>query len=296
MHEINRREFVSSSLAALGTAAVCGSVQGKEPAGQKLPAVKWGNCQISRLLVGHNPLKGQSYSSGELDKEMREWFKPDAGHDVELLVRCQQVGINTCQLGAASMEAVLRRFYAGGGKMQWISTFYSKPGKAKDELKRILQMEPKPIGFQQWGQIGDDLLAAGKIDSLQENMKMLRDTGLLVGLGAHDPRVIEHAEEKGWDVDFYQCCFYHRRHGKQWNDGERQRMVKVIGKVSKPCIGFKVLAGNRHTKTPQDVFDALKLAFDAMKPSDVVLLGMWRKHKDQPGENRELACKILGAG
>ena len=296
MCSTTRREFLGSSAALIGAAIIARGAGGADEKPPKLPTVKWGKHEISRLLVGHNPQKGQSYTSGALDKEMKEWFKPETGHDVELLKRCQEVGINTCQMGAPPMEAAIRRFYAGGGRMQWIPTFYSKPGKgAADELKRILTMDPKPIGVQQWGQVSDDLFAAGKLDTVVENLKMFRDAGLLAGLGAHNPKVIEHAEEKGLDLDFYQCCFYHHKPSGAWPDEERRRMVGVIAKVSKPCIGFKVLGGNRHTKTPQDVYDALKFAFDSIKPTDVVLLGMWQKYKDQPGENRDSACRTLGA-
>jgi len=184
---------------------------------------------------------------------------------VKLLQRCQEVSINTCQA-------------------------------AKREIKHLLAMQPRPIGFQQFGAVSDRMLAAGKLDQLQDCLKQMRDTGLLVGLGAHNPRVIEHAEERGWDVDFYECCFYQRVHGKVWNDQERRRMVQLIRKVSKPCIAFKVLAGNRHTKTPRDVYNALKFVFDNIKPTDVVLLGMWQKYKDQVGENAGFALKILGKG
>ena len=61
-------------------------------------------------------------------------------------------------------------------------------------------------------------------------------------------------------------------------------------------IAFKVLAGNHHTKTPAEVADAIKFAFDHIKPTGVALLGMWQKHKDQPGENCRLTRKILAAG
>lgn len=295
MCDMNRRKFVASSLAALGTAAVCGVTAGAEPK-QKLPTVRWGKHQVSRLLVGHNPMKGQSYTSPALSQEMKDWYNPKKGHDVELLVRCQEAGINTCQLGAAPMEQLLRRFYAQGGRMQWISTLYAKPGQGKDELTRILTMDPKPIGLQQWGNVTDELLAAGKLDTVLDNLKMLRQTGLLVGLGAHDPRVIEHAEEKGWDLDFYQCCFYLHRYPYVWDDQERQRMVRVIRAVSKPCIAFKVLAGNHRTKTPEQVYEALRFAFWNIKPSDLVLVGMWQRYKDQVGENAGFVNKILGWG
>ncbi len=279
-------------------AAVAAAIGREAPAAEKdkpkLPTVKWGKVEISRLLVGHNPLKGLSYTSRALDQEMRSWYDPKEGNDVKLLERCQAVGINTAQLGRAHMETLLRKFYAAGGKMQWIPTFHSRPGKgAAAEMKRILKMRPKPIGFQQFGAVTDKMLAAGNLDQIKENLKLMRDTGLLVGLGAHDPRVIEHAEEKGWDVDFYECCFYKRLRGKVWPEEDRQRMTALIRKVSKPCIAYKVLAANRLTKTPQDVYNALKFTFDNIKPTDVVLLGMWQKHTDQVGQNATFARKIL---
>ena len=295
-HPLDRREFLSSSLAAAGTLLACGTATGAAAPEGTLPMVRWGKHDISRLLVGHNPLKGQSYTSSQLDQEMRQWYDPNQGHDVELLQRCQAAGINTCQMGATAMEDVLRRFYARGGRMQWIPTFYSKPGEAKEELKRVLSMEPRPIGIQHYGGVTDTLFNKKRLDDARDTLKMFRDAGVLVGFGSHNPRAIEYAEEKGFDVDFYQCCFYQHVHEKVWKDEERQRMVATIRRVSKPCIAFKVLGGNRHTKTPEDLYNALKFAFDHIKPTDVVLLGMWQKYKDQVGENHGLAWKILTPG
>jgi thiamine monophosphate synthase len=34
-------------------------------------------------------------------------------------------------------------------------------------------------------------------------LKRIRDHGVLVGLSAHDPTLIETAEEKGWYVDYF---------------------------------------------------------------------------------------------
>ena len=32
---------------------------------------------------------------------------------------------------------------------------------------------------------------------------------MLVGLSAHNPALVELAEEKNWDVDYYMCCLYY---------------------------------------------------------------------------------------
>ena len=97
--------------------------------------------------------------------------------------------------------------------MQWIATFYSAPGKGKEELARILKMDPKPIGAQHFGATSDRLMREGKIDQARDTLKMFRDAGLLVGLCSHNHEVIDYAENKGWDVDFYQGSFYHSTDG-----------------------------------------------------------------------------------
>jgi hypothetical protein len=301
MDRINRRQFTSATLASVGASVLGQSVLAAESPAAKLPTVRWGRYEITRLLVGHNPLKGTSHFSKELSEEMRRWFDDGHVHGRQLLRRCEQLGINTCQMGDPNMEALLRAHYAEGGRLQWIATFYSKPGKGKEELARILKMRPRPIGAQHFGATSDALMREGKIDQALDTLKMLRDAGLLLGFGSHNHEVIDYAENKGWDVDFYQCCFYHSTDGLNRKDGSevfeesaRQSMVKTIQQVSKPCIAFKVLGANRHCRTPAGVERAIHFALENIKPTDVVLLGMWQKHKDQAAENVAYARKILG--
>ena len=113
--------------------------------------------------------------------------------------------------------------------------------------------------------------------------------------------MIDYAENKGWDVDFYQGSFYHstdglkrERRGEIFEETARQSMAKTLGQVSKPCIAYKILGANRHCKTPQGVERAIRFAFQKLKPTDVVVLGMWQKYKDQVAENVGFARKILG--
>jgi hypothetical protein len=301
MDRINRRQFTSATLASVGASVLGQSVLAAESPAAKLPTVRWGRYEITRLLVGHNPLKGTSHYSKELSEEMRRWFDDGHVHGRQLLRRCEQLGINTCQMGDPNMEALLRAHYAEGGRLQWIATFYSKPGKGKEELARILKMRPRPIGAQHFGATSDALMREGKIDQALDTLKMLRDAGLLLGFGSHNHEVIDYAENKGWDVDFYQCCFYHSTDGLNRKDGSevfeesaRQSMVKTIQQVSKPCIAFKVLGANRHCGTPARVGRAIRFALEHIKPTDVVLLGMWQKYKDQAAENVGYVSKVLG--
>ncbi|MHC4400294.1 MAG: hypothetical protein ACYTG0_11520 [Planctomycetota bacterium] len=299
MSDVTRREFTGATLAALGS-MLPRTAPGHTAPRAKLPTVRLGNHQITRLLVGHNPIKGVSHYTADLSREMRAYFAEDRSRGLELLRRSQRLGINTCQMGAEIIEELLRAHYAEGGTLQWISTFYSMPGKGKEELARILQMRPKPIGIQQLGNTSDRLMKEGKIDLALGSLKRFRDAGVLVGLGSHNHEVIDYVESKGWDLDFYQCCFYRScfslnpaRRGEIFDEEDRRAMVATIQRVSKPVIAFKVLGANRHCGSPADVERALGFAFQNVKPTDVVLVGMWQKHKDQLAENVGFARKIL---
>jgi hypothetical protein len=221
-------------------------------------------------------------------------------HGRELLRRCEELGINTCQMGSPIIEEMLRAHYAEGGKLQWIATFYSPPGKGKEELARILNMNPRPIGAQHFGNTTDRLMREGKIDQARDTLKMFRDTGLLVGLCSHNHEVIDYVENKGWDVDFYQGSFYRSSGGLDQSKGRevfeeeaRLSMAKTLGQVSKPCIAYKILGANRHCQTPAEVEAAIRFALKSIKPTDVILVGMWQKYKDQVAENVGLVQKIV---
>ncbi len=270
---------------------------------ERLPCVQWGEHRISRLLVGHNPFKGQSHYSDDLSAEMLEWFDPALGHDLEVLKRCEECGINTAQFGAGAMHSRLRRFREGGGHVQWIATFYDGAGEFDEELKGILAVDPRPIGIQYFGERTDSAFMSGRMDDVREKLRRLRDTGLLVGVCTHLADTVDYIESQGWEVDFYETCFYavyaHAREqkvdrGKElYDDADRERMVRVIRQASKPCIAFKVLAANRNCGTDEEVVGALKFAYDNIKETDVVLVGMWQKYRDQVEENARLVREIL---
>ena len=279
---------------------------------QTLPVVQWGTQKISRLLLGHNPFKGTSHHTGSLDAEMKEWHS-DPAHVLATLRRSEQCGINTAQFGGDVMHRALDAYRQEGGKMQWIATMYgNEKGDLgvgnqmgiKEELAAILAVDPKPIGIQHFGEKTDRLYFAGQLDIVRERLKVLRDTGLLVGLCTHLPHVAEEVESQGWDIDFYQTSFYtvYSKTGERaidrehevFNDPDRDSMVHFIQKVDKPCIAFKVLASNRKCDTDESVKSTLKFAFDHIKDTDVVCAGMWLKYKDQVQENAALVREILG--
>jgi hypothetical protein len=78
-----------------------------------------------------------------------------------------------------------------------------------------------------------------------------------------------------------------------YEEEARRAMTQTIRQVSKPCIAFKVLAAGRHCESAETVEAALRYAYENIKPTDVVLVGMWQKYKDQARENIDSVRKIL---
>jgi len=310
MSQINRRQFLGRASVALGMSGVRPALWAAEAAAPLLPTIRLGNHDLTRLLVGHNPIKGMSHQSAALSQEMRAYFAADPRRSVQLLRRCEQMGINACQMGCRPsepfIEEMLRRHYDEGGRLKWIASFYSLPQESKEarkELEHLLRMTPRPIGIQQVGNTSDYLMRTGRINLTQDNLKRFRDSGLLVGMGAHNHEVIDHAESRGWDVDFYQCSFYRsafslreeERGRESFEEEARESMTRTIRRVTKPCIAFKVLGAGRHCQSAETIERALRYAFGHIKPNDVVLLGMWQKHLDQVGEDARLVRRILTA-
>ena len=96
-----------------------------------------------------------------------------------------------------------------------------------------------------------------------------------VGLGTHIPEVIEYAEDKGWDVDFYMACFYNLsrkpresalvpasyRRRRVPRTTTRPRCAEVIRQTPKTCLAFKILAASRLAARQECVREAFRYRF-----------------------------------
>jgi len=74
------------------------------------------------------------------------------------------------------------------------------------------------------------------------------------------------------------------------------RMAAVLRHVSKPCLGFKIMAASRNCTTEQSTRAAFQFAFDNLKPTDAVVVGMLQKHKNQVAENAAMVRELLADG
>lgn len=283
-----RRAFLAS------TAALATSTSSTE---LPLPTVRLGKHEVTRLILGSNPFSGGSHFNPILDRLMGEWMSPE--RIVELVKRCEQSGIRVWQLHRdRKLPDCLRRYRTEGGKMDcFLLSDYNEPQR---QLPELVKMEP--IGIAHHGDGTDVRFRARQMDPVRDYLKMVRDTGVMVGLSTHNPQVIDYVESKEWDLDYYMACLYRRSRspeeiraefgeatvGEPYFEKDPERMCKAIRQTRKPCLAFKILAAGRATRTPQAVEEAFRFTFANIKPQDCVIVGIYPRFKDEIAQNAEL--------
>jgi len=268
---------------------------------ENMPTVKFGKHTISRLIAGSNPLEGISHSTQNLANHMREYYTVDRIADY--LLRCEKHGINTWQMEYKDiLNEALQMVRDRGSKIQIMHL--SADHWMAAPIKKLA--EQKTLAVIHHGGITDHLFRAKKYEKVCDYLKQIKDAGMMAGVSCHNPNCIKYIEDKGWEeVDFYMGCSYHLTRPMQeirdklgtgildepFLESDRDEMVATIKQVSKPCILFKILAAGRHCGTAKKVERAFKYAFENIKKTDVVLVGMYTRFKDEIGENAQLTHK-----
>jgi hypothetical protein len=299
-----RRSFLQSGAAiAASIVSATGQTQKAVPIQEgtdvQVPRMRFGNVEISRLVLGTNQFYGFSHFNSIVSQAMRDWYTPD--RVCEVLRRCGRYGINVfnyVNLGRSRED--FQKFLDEGGKMHLVAQVLGDPVPTYKAFK--------PTGIYRQGEEVDTAFENGEMDDVKDWCKKVRDLGALVGVGTHKPEVIAYVEEQGWDVDFYAGCVYKRRRtSEEWKqvlNGEMlempqdiylksdpARMYKVMRQTKKQCFAFKVLAAGRIEG--KGVEQAFRTAFASIKPNDGVFVGMWPYMKDEVRENAEVVTRVL---
>ena len=320
--ESSRRLFLQSSAALAAMSAAAGSSAAQQAAGRdpglfrtpdplppttpasalQAPKVKFGKVEISRVVIGCNPFYGWSHFNRTLDTVMREWYTPD--RVCEVLHQANRFGINAYNyLHITRAYADFEQFRAEGGQMHLVVQGMADPQPVIQALK--------PLAVYHHGEMTDRAFQAGKMDTVREYCKKLRQGGVMVGVGSHKPEAIAQVEDEGWDVDFYAGCVYNRTRtpdelrkllnghlplapGDVYLDTDPPRMYAVLRRTGKPCFAFKIHAAGR-IDTPEALDQAYQLAFASLKPNDCVFVGMFPRIQDQIRDNAERVHRVLAA-
>ena len=305
----SRREFLQQAAGLAAGAAVFNELPATaaETTNQEnklLPTIALGRHQVTRLIIGGNPVYGYSHFNRILSQYQTGWHTPE--RVVELIQHAEAKGINTWQNSYAERTlSDLERYRKAGGKIQWLCL--GKPDWEENPQAIEDAARHKPIGIAPHGALGERLHRQNKLTVLTDLLKRIRDTGVLVGLSAHDPALVQLSEEKGWDVDYYMCCLYYLTRprdefakllggelpvGEIYLANDPPRMFKMIQATRKPCLAYEVLAAGRKVENAAQIRQCFETAFANIKPTDAVIVGMYQQLSDQVGENAAIVREL----
>jgi hypothetical protein len=314
----DRRSFLKRF--GLGTAAASGMALGaREAFGQPvhttppadagpLPSVTLCGHTIPRMIIGANPIGGWSHSVPNMSKAMTQYFTPEMTY--QFIRHCEDFGLTAwlTYWGKKPLGALRKRWEEGSKMKVYFLAVLGRDGNIRgaESNEEGSIKEYKPMFLLHHGNVTDALFRAKKQEKVHDFVKKVHDQlGIPAGVSAHNPEVFKYIEDKGWECDLYQCCLYYVTRPKQeiraklgtaplgepFLENDRNDMLKVIREVKKPCIAFKILAAGWHCFSPMSVAEAFQTAFAKVKKTDVVIVGMWTKFKDEVAENVKLLRK-----
>ena len=266
-----------------------------DAAGVKLlPSVDFCGLKVTRLVLGANPFGGFSHQSERRDKEMLAYNT--VARIKETWQRAEAAGINTMVTNNETPHVVqaVREYLAAGGALQWIAQVNggSKPEMLK-AIDAVVDIGCRALYFH--GGLMDEVFRTKDEAAVRLWCDHARSRGVPAGVAGHAP------ETHLWldrlhVADFHAVCFFncgslHAGKGHTFQLADMTAAVACVRRIRKPCIGYKIMGAGRI-----DARLAFEYAFQGIKPTDVVNVGIHRGDKDEMlEENVAIVRAILGA-
>ncbi|MCY2928542.1 MAG: hypothetical protein NTV86_03435 [Planctomycetota bacterium] len=257
-----------------------------------LPTVDFCGLKMTRLLIGANPFGGFSHQTSERDQAMVSYHTVD--RILETWQRAEAAGINTMVTNTETPHVIeaVEKYISGGGKLQWIAQIGAHDGNMPAAIDKAVKIGAKAFYF--WGGHTDHFYAQRDEKTFRAWVDHAHKSGVPMGVAGHSPEA--HYWVNGLNiVDFHVVCFFncgsvHHREGHRFHLTDAIAAAECARRIRKPCIGYKIMGAGRIDPTM-----AFEFAFDNLKPTDVVNVGMHRGDKDNMiEENVATVRRILG--
>ena len=258
-----------------------------------LPKGKLGKFEISRLVLGCNPMGGWSHSRdlsyvGQLSKRWHTDTKMK-----ETWAIAEQAGINFCNLVEFQYKAFNEYKKETGSNM--LNVCQCSIGGLNDRLAPVKKAVADGADFIYiQGENVDGLAKTNAIDVLLKTVEYIHSQGLLAGVGAHSIKSIQASINVGVKPDFYYKTFHHDKYWSvtpaenrkefpnypmtpvtdrnQWNDNMwdqfYEQTIETFRSIDVPFFGFKVLAAGSIQPA-----NGIRWAYE--NGADFVCLGMY---------------------
>jgi hypothetical protein len=267
-----------------------------------LPRIRLGALEVSRLIVGGNPISGFSHAGPERTQAMLEYFT--VARIKQLFAACEAQGVDTVIARVdAFILRVLAEYWREGGRIRWIAQTAPEHRDPYQNIRLARNAGASAI-YVHGGDAGT-LFETGKAEEVRARVECIRSLGLPAGMAAHDPAYHLEAQRLGFPLDFHMVCMYNltgylgRRDAEPKEEfafADRAIALEALRKLERPCIAYKIYGAGR--LTPEQAYADVGRA---LRPGDGVLVGMFPPDRpDIVGDNvrrvAALSTEFAGAG
>ncbi len=322
--KVDRRSFMKNSLLAGGVAMGIRGPEEKQllamlqnptdpqqlrnqSSESKVPMGKIGDLEITRIIAGGNIISGWCHQRDLL------YVSTLAGHyltqekQYDTMEMMEEQGINTISPDPTQLDFINEYKAERGGKMQTIVgvrqdwQYFGEPfwsdGK-ESGMKEWIDMSVDKGATTMYTQGGytEHVMKTGdpkNIEIIAKAIEYIKEQGMPAGLGSHDIKVIEIADEYGIEPDYYFKTFHHdnywsahpREKREHWSvdstlykdhnkfhdniyDLFPEKTKELMASKKKPWIAYKTLAAG--SIQPMDAFE-----FCYKNGADFISVGMF---------------------
>ncbi len=282
---MHRREFLKRT-GILGAAVASGGMAGMafgEETARPMPAIKLGNLEVSRLLLGTNPFFGFAHKPGEIGGRMKEYYTDEKIMETLDLAAAQGI---TAVVGPPyeRWQKLFKTYLDRGGKLRiWISQPDRPPEKIPAEIEESVKAGAKAVYIQ--GHKVEAMYEKDTFEVVRGWVELIRKLGVPAGIGSHRTDCHLEAQKRKFPVDFYFQCMFNVAHGDSFEKDDPKKAAEVIRQLEKPVVAYKILGAGR-----VQARDGFEFAFRNIRPKDGVCVGVFTKDDpDQVKENADLA-------
>lgn len=275
--QLTRRDLLKHSAFAAAAAAVLGQARGPALAADaaKMPSIRLGSLEVSRLILGSNPFWGYAHQPGDVGRQMTQYYTDER----IMAVMDEAAGCGVTTVACPPDERwrkIWETYCSKSGKLKvWLAQCHGDPKQMKEEISVAVKAGCHGVFIQ--GHRVEDAFLRKQYDMVRSWVDHSKSLNMPTGLAAHRANVHPKAEELGFPTDFYFQCFYIP---ETYKEEDREKAVATISQIKKPMVAYKILAAGRLPAR-----EAFQTALSRIAAKDGICVGVFPK--DQPGQVKE---------
>ena len=242
---------------------------------KQFPRTNVGGVELSRMIIGTNPLLGWSHISDSYNAAIKDHYNSPERF-IPVLETYMKYGIDAIMapfpICSDLHKAVKMTEDKLGRGMVMVDTAFLNledtpegRAEARQAIRESAERGTKIFMIHNFCARGLVNFKDFKLDRISDYTDMIREAGMVPALGSHAPELVEMVDQHGYDFESYLQLY--NCHGFMMHY-EVEKCAKTIHNAKKPVMTIKSMAAGRLTP-----YVGLTWAWKTLREQDMVTVG-----------------------